>query len=330
MTGQLWSVPSEGGYLWSPNLSAKLRMSLRPMTKFRQFTQPHDGTSKGMLHRGDNFQWNVYKRLGKQGRRLAETQPMPESGFEIVQNNLTVYEAGNSVPYTGKLDALAEHDVVQIMDVNLKHDAACYFDIETFLQFNATPLRVSTTTSTTSVTVDTDGTPTDTNNVELGTGHIKAIVDYMKERNIPPYFDDGAYACIAHPTTYRAFKNQLESIHQYTESGINRIMYGEIGRYEDVRFVEQNQIPKGGALDSTTFDPWDKVADPWNNAKSSWAFFMGGDTVAEAIVISEQIRAKIPGDFGRSKAIAWYALTGFGIAHPDAENARIVKWDSAA
>lgn len=330
MAGQIWSVPAEGGYLWSPNLSKKLRLSLRPMTKFRQFRQPHDGQKRGMLHAGETFSWNVYKRVGRQGRRLAETQPMPETGFEIIQNSLTVGEAGQSVPFTGKLDALAEHEVQGIIDNNLKHDAACYFDIEVFLQMKRTLLRASAASSTTAVTFDTDGTATETNNIELGTGHIKAIVDYMKERNIPPYFDDGAYACISHVSTYRTFKNSLESIHQYTESGINRIMYGEIGRYEDVRFVEQNQIPKGGALDSTTFDPWEKTADPWNNAKSSWAMFFGADTVAEAVVLSEQIRAKIPSDFGRSKGIAWYYLGGFGLTHPDAENARIVMWDSAA
>jgi hypothetical protein len=57
---------------------------------------------------------------------------------------------------------------------------------------------------------------------------------------------------------------------------------------------------------------------------------MGGDTVTEAICIPEEIRAKIPGDFGRSKGIAWYYLGGFGLVHDDATNGRIVKWDSAA
>lgn len=332
MAGQIWEVPAEGGYLWSPNLSKTLRMSLRPMTKFRQFRQPYNGQKRGMLHQGETFNWNVHKKLNRQGRRLSESQPMPESGFEIVQNSLTVYEAGNSVPYTGKLQALSLYEIEGLIDKNLKYDAAVYFDIEVFEQFKATPLRAAPTSgnSTTSVTFTTNSATATTNNVALGTGHVKAIVDYMKERNIPPYFDEGAYACISHPSTYRPFKNTLETLNQYTESGIQRIMYGEIGRYEDVRFVEQNNIPKGGANDSTTFDPYTQTADAWDNGLSSWAFFFGGDTVAEAVVLSEQIRAKIPGDYGRSKGIAWYYLGGFGITHPDADNARIVMWDSAA
>src|SRR5262249_16151261 len=147
-------------------------------------------------------------------------------------------------------------------------------------------LKASTTTSTVAITLDTSGTASQANNVALGTGHVKAIVDTMKERNVPPYVADD-YVVISHPTTYRNFKNQLESIHQYTESGIPFIFNGEVGRYESCRFIEQTCIPKGGAADSTTFDPWSQTADPWNNGASSWAFFMGGDTCTEAVCVPE-------------------------------------------
>jgi hypothetical protein len=108
------------------------------------------------------------------------------------------------------------------------------------------------------------------------------------------------------------------------------LMNGEIGRYRGVRFCEQNHIPKGGAADSTTWNAQTETADPWNNALSSWAYFFGADTVAEGIAILEELRGRIPGDYGRSRGIAWYALNGFGLSHPSATNARIIKWDSAA
>ena len=242
-----------------------------------------------------------------------------------------MYEAGNSVPYTGKLLSLAKHQVAAIIDKTLKDDARKYFDIESYLQFKSTQLRAGPTsgTSTTAITLDTNGTSSTTNNVALGTGHIKAMVDTMKERNIPPYTADD-YVGISHPTTFRTLKNSLETIHQYTETGLAQIFNGEIGRYESCRFIEQTFIPKGGAADSTTYDAWNGVADAWNNALSSWAFLLGGDTVTEAVCVPEEIRAKIPGDFGRSRGIAWYYLGGFGIVHTDATNSRIVMWDSAA
>ena len=63
----------------------------------RQLCDAEDGTKKG-LNRGDKFNWDVYRNVGTQGRRLDESAPLPETGFNIVQHQLTVYEAGNSVP----------------------------------------------------------------------------------------------------------------------------------------------------------------------------------------------------------------------------------------
>jgi N4-gp56 family major capsid protein len=330
MTGQVWSVATEGGYMYSDELSDTLRIQVQPLTKFRQLADAQDGSKKG-LNRGDKYQWNVYSTIGSQGRRLSENESMRESGFTVQQHSLTVFEAGNSVPYTGKLTDLAKHDVVSIIDKTLKDDARKYFDIEAFLQFKNTPLRVEPAggNSATAINLDTNGTASVTNNLALGTGHIKAISDTMKARNIPPYIMDD-YVSISNPDVYRPVKNTLETLHQYTETGLAHIFNGEIGRYESFRFIEQTFVPEGGAADSTTYDPWSSTADNWNNGLSSWAFFMGGDTVTEAICIPEEIRAKIPGDYGRSRGIAWYYLGGFGLVHPDALNARVVMWDSAA
>jgi len=213
----------------------------------------------------------------------------------------------------------------------LKNDAKKAFDIGVWDQFNATPLRVvaSSGTSTSAVTLTTNGTATLTNTIALGKGHVKAIVDLMKERNIPPYMNDD-YMALSHPSTFRTFKNDLEQINQYTSEGYRKIMNGEIGRYENCRFVEQTHIPKGGAADSVTFAPLTNTADEWNQALSSWALFFGDDSVAEGIAVPEEMRGKIPTDFGRSKGIAWYAELGYAIVHTTAAQARIVKWDSAA
>jgi hypothetical protein len=82
------------------------------------------------------------------------------------------------------------------------------------------------------------------------------------------------------------------------------IFNGEIGRYESCRFIEQTFIPKGGAANATGYDPWAGTAQAWTNGQSSWAFFMGGDTVTEAVCVQEDIRTKIPRAFVRSRTIA--------------------------
>jgi hypothetical protein len=76
MTGQVWAVAAEGGYLYSDELSKTLRQQVQPLTKFRQLCDAQDGTEKG-LNRGEAFNWNVYSNVGTQGRRLLKTRRCP-------------------------------------------------------------------------------------------------------------------------------------------------------------------------------------------------------------------------------------------------------------
>jgi N4-gp56 family major capsid protein len=316
--------------MYSDELSDTLRCALQPLVKFRQFCDAQDATNKG-LHRGALYHWDVYSDVATQGGTLVETQTMPETNFTITQGTLTIAEFGNSVPYTGVLDNLSKHPVTKVINKALKNDARKAFDIQSYTQFDATKLRAVPTTgsSTDALTITEDGTATLTNSIAMGKDHVKALVDAMKERNIPPYLMDDYFA-ISHPTSYRAMKNDLESVYQHTPEGFAMIFNGEIGRYEGVRFVEQTFIPKGGAADATTFDPATGTAEAWDNAVSSWAFIFGEDTVAEAVAIPEEIRGKIPSDYGRSRGVAWFYLGGFGIVHTTASECRIVKWDSAS
>ena len=321
MAGQVWSVNTSGGYMYALNLSRELRMAVQPIVKFRQFCDIKDAAHQG-LHRGDTFHWNVFSDVATQGTTLTETSTIPETSFTISQGTMTITEAGNSVPYTGKLDDLSEQPIREIVRKVLKNDAKKSFDNLAADQFDAAALRVVPTngTSTTSLDLTTNGTATETNNIALGKEHVKLIVDTMKERNIPAYSGDDYYA-IAWPSTFRTLKNDLESIKQYIDQGFQMIMNGEVGRYEGVRFIEQTHIDKG-YIGSTAADA------TWTNSKSDWCVFFGEDTVAEAIAVPEEIRGKIPGDFGRDRGIAWYYLGGFGLVHTQAAQSRVVIWDS--
>ena len=320
MAGQVWVTPSLGGYLWSPNLSKVLRKTLQPLVKFRQFAGIKDAALQGKK-KGDQFHWNIFSDVATQGSTLTEGTAIPVTNFTISQGTMSVTEYGNSVPYTGKLDNLSEQPVKEIIQGALMNDAKKAFDFAARAQFDLTPLYVTPTAgnSATSVTLFTNNATTISNNIAMDTGHVKAIVDIMKERNIPPYAADDYFA-LGHPTTFRTFKNSLEGIYKYVESGVTLIMNGEIGRYENTRFIEQTNVAKETGQWTT-------------NGKSNWAYFFGADTVAEGIVVPEEMRGKIPGDYGRDMGVAWYYLGGFGLVYTAADattikNARIVKWAS--
>jgi len=259
--------------------------------------------------------WNIFSDVATQGTTLIETNTVPVTNFTITQGTMTITEAANAVPYTGKLDDLSEQPVKEIISKVLKNDAKKAFDLAAHTQFDATPLYFVGTASGVGV-LTTNGTATATNTAALGLVVLKVINDTMKERNVPPFIGDD-YICVARPTTLRPLKNDLEAIFKYVEPGFQMIINGEIGRAENTRFVEQTNIPVN-------------VTAHWSTSSlSDDAYFFGQDTVAEGIAIPEEMRGAIPSDFGRSRGIAWYYLGGFGITQTLAKNARIVKWASA-
>lgn len=323
MAGQLWAVNSLGGFFYSLNLSDELREALQPMSRFRQFCDVKDASQLGK-GKGATFTWDVVSNVATAGGTLTETATMPETQYTITQATLTINEYGNSVPYSGKLEALAKFEARKPVMQALRNDAIKTFDRAAWAQFKATPLHVcpaTAGTSTTVLTLTTNGTATATNNIAFQKEHAKLLVDLMKERNIPAYTNDD-YVGLAWPTTLRKLKNDLESIHQYTVPGIQLIFNAEIGRYENVRYVEQTNIVKGISTDGASGTAWGSGND--------WIFFIGEDTVAEGVAIPEEMRAKIPTDYGRSKGVAWYYLGGFGLVQTAASEARVVMWDSVA
>ena len=321
MAGQIWGTDADGGYMYSDELSERLRLALQPLVRFRQFADAKIAKGK---QKGDTYTWNVYSKIasGASKTGLTEAAVMPESKFTITQGSATVTEYGNSVPYTKKLDDLSLHPVTEVIEKVLKTDAAETLDEAAHDQFKASNLLVVGTGSGSSaiLNITTNGTANTANNVELETGHVKLVADEMAERDIPAY-DGENYVGLFRPRALRGVKDELEDIHKYVSEGWYVIMNGEKGRYEGIRFVEQTNIAR--VSDFGTNDA---------TGKRDRGYFFGQDTVAEAVTIPEEIRGKIPTDYGRSRGIAWYALLGFAIVHNAsgvAQN-RIVHWTSQA
>ena len=323
MSGQVWETNTAGGFMYSGELSDVLRNALQPMTRFLQHCDADDFTDKG-LHAGDAYQWNVYSDVGQQGGRIVENQRMPETGFTITQKSGTIYEVGNSVPYTGRLDDASRHPVKQIINRALKNDCVKAFENEAYQQFLLTPFKGVLRDTGASASVDFfdvpgGGTPSGAPQalgIVMENNHVKIISDEMKERDMPVW-SDGNYRSICRPKYMRAFKNDLEPLHQHVAEGFGNMLNGEVGRHwEGIRFFEQTFIARQNfATNTTTGDN---------------SFFFGEDTVIEAIVCPPEMRGKLPGDYGRDKGVAWYAEEGFNLVHDVPADARILHLTDAA
>lgn len=313
---QLWTNTGQG-FMASDVLSEDWRVSLQPYTRFRQFVDVEEAIGKNA---GEVFDWTIFGDTADDATdpyaELQETSPMSTTSFPVSQGTVTLTEHGKAIPHTLKYEAMSRFNIPEVISKTLKNHANRTFDRLAHRQFDATILRAVGGASG-AITLDDDGTPTGTNDIALSTDHLQTIRDTMEERNIPVFTDED-YVGIARPSTWRTVINELEDIHKYVTEGWQRIMAGERGRYEGIRLVTQTNIASEG----------------WTNGKSDAAYFFGADTVTEAIACPEELRGKIPDDYGRSRGIAWYYIGAFAITHADQTStetkaqARIIKWDS--
>ncbi len=295
---QTWQPASSGGYLASPYLSRKLRHVAQPLMRFRQYVRPEPGFGR---KKGDTVLFDRISNVTTPGRKISELERMPETSVTISQGSVVVEEYGNAIPWTGKLEELAEFDVENIWLRTLRDDAAKTLDKEVGKTFTSAPLKATPTGTNGATTTFTEsGSP------PAATGHVSAttvkdIVDEMKSKYLVPFYDGENYLCICSVKFGRRLKDDpdWEDASKYGDP--ERLFSGEIGRYYGVRFVEETNV-LSNVLGTTSYN--------------GEAVFFGADPVVEAVVVPLEIRAKVPTDYGRDNGLAWYYMGGWALTWP--------------
>ncbi len=154
-----------------------------------------------------------------------------------------------------------------------------------------------TPTAAAAGTLDKDGTVSTASGASLDSGHIRDIIDNMKNDHVPKW-DGSNYLAVLHVFTMgRVFADtasgSIVDLHKYDMP--EQLIRGEMGAYYGCRFVEENNVFDGTIGGST--DVGDGV-------------FLGFDPVVEALADPEHTVFE-SNDFGRFNAIAWNAITGF-------------------
>lgn len=302
MSGQSWSLNAAGGYLANPRLSRQVRTAATLNMKFRQFVRPEPGYGKG---KGDRILIDRITQVQTKGGKLQENVRIPETSVVITQTSVIVYEYGNAIPYTGKLDTLSEFSTENITTKALRDDQMEVLDSDTALQFQACKVKYTPTgtASAPTNTTSTSGSPGATATRDIMGFDIKEMVNYLVSTlKCPPY--DGEYFMLIGPReVYTALTNDTDVKNDFRYGDPERYFVGEIGTYQRARFVEENNV-LGQTLGTTSY-------------RAEFVLF-GDDPVVEGIAAPPEVRAKIPDDYGRSKGLAWYGLLGF-----------IIVWDTA-
>lgn len=306
MAQQSWASDSgSNGFRTVVDISKKVVHASQPMQKFRQFVSVETAFGK---NKGESVQ--IY-RAGNTDEEssssaINELDRIPTLSVAVTPRLITVNEYGRAIPFTGKVETLAEVDVESNVYLKaLRNHMAKTIDRQVATAFKTSDI-CAIPTSATTITWDVDGTPSTSALSNITAKTLKDIVDAMKTglfgantgRPIP-YYDGESYVCIATTAFLRGLKDdsdyELAAKYAHPED----LYLGEVGRFYNVRFVETNHF---NALDNTVGT---------GNVLGEAVIF-GEDPVREIVAIPEEIRAKLPEDYGRDKGLAWYAMLGWG------------------
>jgi N4-gp56 family major capsid protein len=296
MPGQVYSVSTLGGNWSQPYLSERMRHVAQPMFRFRQFVDVKEAIGK---QRGDTWLFDKAGNVATQGGTLTETNTIPETNFVTNQGTGQIFEYGNSIPFTQKLMNLAQFQLEPVTEQKLRDDMVKVLESACGTQYTNTDF-IAVCTATNSVIFTTNGTATASASANGSAANTRSIVDYMKKKLIPKY-DGRNYICIASVGWLSGMHSDTGTggwvdVSKYTVQFSTNIFNGEVGNYYMTRFVEETGFLNNAIGSSTAYGQ---------------AIFFGSDIVYEAVAVPEEIRVKIPTDFGRDQGLAWYALLGF-------------------
>lgn len=299
MANFTWVADAPSGVYKNHEMSSALRKAAIAETKFMQFVKPEPGYGKKS---GESITITRISNLAiPTSGRLLETTKIPEDQLTITTVAITVSEWGRAVPYTQFSDDLSMFNMENIVQRALKDQMKIIMDTAAAAAFKSSAVKIKATPDgVASIQFSTNGVAPAQALANLNMFHVQQIRDYLFSTLFVPPWEGDDYVCLISTKAKRSLITDpdWETWHKYTDPEAK--YNGELGRIENVRFVEINN--------TAALSPSLGLAGVLGEA-----VFFGADAVAMAVVIDPELRAAIPGDFGRQKAVAWYGILDFGV-----------------
>lgn len=292
--------------------SAEIYFQAQPNLRFDQFATRKEelGTQPGSQIVMPKF--GSIKRGGKltEGVRL-QTRTMSMSTISV-----SVDEQGNAIGMSERLLQTSFYDNLAAAAMLLGRDMAIVLDMQ---------LRDVVRGATTKVYGGGKGSRNALADGDVfTTATIHAASEQLETNNSPKWGND-FYVCFVHPHQVTSLRQSAGWVNASLYAGVTPIFFGEIGRYNDVRFISTSMMPNGAnsTLDATTGD----YADPGYDSaldkavtvalgvtKAVYQAVMFGEySYGHAIALPVELRDNGVQDFGREHALAWYAIWGQGL-----------------
>jgi N4-gp56 family major capsid protein len=301
--------------------SKEILFQAMPILRFEQFAVKK--TELG-VQPGLTINFMRYNNLG-QASQLTEGVRMQTAALTASQFSITVAEHGFAVAVSELLLNSSFDDVMASASRLLGRNMALYLDISARQTLLSASSVVYGYDSTTGATI-TSRSPYDKGTVGTGPASmtglynlslpvVRDVVETLATKNVPRLGE--TYVGFVHPHQSRTLRETPEFIEVTKYAAPGNFLLGEIGRLNDVVFIETTQVRKvtTGAGAGWTADTLNADGTTSGNGATDRydAVFIGDNAFGHAISLPVELRDGGILDFGREHALAWYAIWGLGL-----------------
>lgn len=299
--------------------SKEVMFKATPIMKFLQFAK--EKTELG-VEPGLTISMMTYNNL-KRGKKLTEGKKLNSQALSSSMKQITVSEYGNAVSIselalkTTFTDAMADATSLLGRDVGITFECELR---DTIIAGVTNTVFGRADKNSPKVTARKDVTATNV----FSTAVVKDAVEILSTANAPK-FEGSYFIAFVHPHQSRDLRDDSTWIEASKYGAPEQLFTGEIGRIDDVRFIETTLMPNGAMpVDddgySDTFAQLQTGAGEVgseNKVDIYQSVIFGEDTYGYAISLPVEIRDNGVEDFGRSHSLAWYSICGFGVLHEE-------------
>jgi N4-gp56 family major capsid protein len=289
-----WTFDAPTGTFKSHAMSKQLYLAAVEDSVFMDHVRPVQGYGKKM---GETVTLTRIRNITEPTTGvLTEAERISEDPFVVNTRAITVVEFGRAVPYTSLAEDLSWFDLDNPIQNKLRNQLRLVLDTRIAAAFTGAQLKY-TPTGIASATTATNGTAPAAATGNVNFWHLEEVYDLLYDTyHTPPAVGDD-YIGIFRNRGLRGVKRDpaWEEWHKYTDPASK--FNGEAGRVERIRLIGTNHANALGNIGTS-------------NVLGEGVVF-GEDAVVMAEVLSPEMRAAIPDDFGRNKAVAWYAILEF-------------------
>ena len=271
--------------------SKEVSFLAQPVLRFDQFADVKTDLSGNP---GSAITFFKYNNLAP-GGALEEGTPMNKQALSGSQINISVTEYGNAVSVSELLIQTAFDDVMSSAANLLGYNYALALDTlarNTIVAGAGTYVFANDRTSENAIV---------TGDV-LSLEEIKDGVEVLAT-NLTPKLGGDHYVCMVDPHQSRGLRDDPNWL-TVGKLDPQRLYQGEIGRLDDVIFVETTQVSTENNSQATP-------------VKVHQAVMLGANAYGKAVVLPVEMRDNGVIDFQRERQLAWYCIMGMGVLNPD-------------